>query len=64
MEGNIAFRAVYIPDGNHIVEFRYEPPLLKLSLIISLIGFVVCILLYKKREKDKLDATINYWKKI
>ena len=51
MEGNIAFRAVYIPDGNHIVEFRYEPPLLKLSLIISLIGFVVCILLYKKTRK-------------
>lgn len=48
MEGNIAFRAVYIPPGKHKVEFKYFPPGLSLSLLLSLIGISICIVLYKQ----------------
>ncbi len=47
MEGNIAFRAIYVPPGKHEVEFKYFPPGLWLSLLFSLIGISVCIVLYK-----------------
>lgn len=48
MEGNIAFRAVYISQGKHVVEFKYFPSIVYLSLLLSLIGIVICIVLYKK----------------
>lgn len=48
MEGNIAFQAVYIPSGKHEVEFKYFPPGLMLSLLLSLVGISIlcCIKKY------------------
>lgn len=60
IEGNIAFRAVYVPPGAHKVEFKYRPPLLRLSLLLSLIGISICIALftlhgiYKARHNKKV----------
>ena len=45
MEGNIAFRAVYIPIGKHTVEFKYFPPMLRISLLLLLLGMSVCAIL-------------------
>lgn len=60
MEGNLAFRAVYIQQGNHIVEFRYYPPMLNLSLFVSFAGIIICIILYKKRDNGKVNVSVNY----
>lgn len=51
MEGDIAFRAVYIPAGVHNVKFKYHPPMLRLSLLFSLVGIFICAALYIKRNK-------------
>ncbi|KAF0144476.1 MAG: hypothetical protein FD156_1780 [Nitrospirae bacterium] len=59
LEGNIAFRAVYVPQGDHLVEFRYNPPMLNLSLFVSFAGIIICIILYKKRNSGTRDAPIN-----
>ena len=48
MEGNIDL--YYASSGEHMVEFRYIPPLLNLSFIISFVGIIACIVLYKKRN--------------
>jgi len=50
MEGNLAFRAVYVPQGDHNVDFQYTPPLLKLSIIILFAGIIGCIIFYKKHN--------------
>jgi hypothetical protein len=52
-KGNIAFRAIYVPQGDHVVEFRYNPPLLKLSLVISLLGIIVCFVIYYKKRNTR-----------
>ena len=53
---NEAFIGTVIEDGNHIVEFRYETPSLKLGIIFSvlgLLGYIFIILKSKNRNKDK-----------
>ncbi len=53
---NIAFRAVFIPEGDHIVTFQYEPTSLQIGLYISLISLLICsislrIVLKKTKEE-------------
>ena len=53
---NEAFIGTVIEEGNHIVEFRYETPYLKLGIIFSvlgLLGYIFIILKSKNRNKDK-----------
>ena len=55
------FRAIQIPAGNHKIEFKFEPQIVKTGSIISLISFVVLIFLlcfgiYFQRKKF-LNAT-------
>ena len=56
---NYLFRAVEIPPGDHVVEFRFEPDSLKLGLALSLpaISFLVAYAVYrsttrKPRQKE------------
>lgn len=53
---NEAFIGTVIEEGNHIVEFRYETPYLKLGIIFSIVGifgYIFIILKSKNRNKDK-----------
>lgn len=40
---NYTFRAVAIPSGDHVVEFRYEPMSWKIGVYGSLTGVLLCI---------------------
>ncbi len=62
LRANLFFRAVPLPEGEHMVEFRYEPLSFKIGLIISFItlsGLVVVSLgLYarKKRQSRPMES--------
>ena len=53
---NVAMRGVFLPEGNHTVEFRYEPQTFRMGLYISvatvliLLGVVAGSWGYKKRK--------------
>ena len=58
---NYALRALKIPSGNHKIEFKFEPQVIKTGstislissfLVLGLIGFGVYIKLKKKRLFD------------
>lgn len=55
LRANYAFRAVVVPSGNHIVEFRYEPDSFNIGRTISILSFYF-LLLYTytiKRFQDE-----------
>src|SRR5262245_2734034 len=39
--GNYVMRAVLLPEGNHVVEFRYDPLSFKIGALITLLTFAV-----------------------
>jgi hypothetical protein len=45
IRANVAFRAVWIPQGNHRVVFSYTPPLMGISIVIGLLGVATLIFL-------------------
>jgi uncharacterized membrane protein YfhO len=45
LPANINQRAIYLPSGNHDVEFIYEPISFRIGLIISLISCIVILLI-------------------
>lgn len=51
------FRAVFLDEGDHVVEFYYEPKSLKIGMIVTLISGVILIsmiLFHKKIEKSNI----------
>jgi hypothetical protein len=51
---NYAFRAVSVPAGDHIVEFRYRPASVRVGAWASLSGIVsVCALLIRGRRRER-----------
>jgi hypothetical protein len=40
---NIAFRAVFVPKGEHIVSFRYEPASVFIGAVISIVSIVIIL---------------------
>jgi hypothetical protein len=40
IRANVAFRSVWVPSGEHVVTFQYDPPLLTFSLLIEIIGII------------------------
>ncbi len=48
------FRAVAVPKGEHIVEYRYHPIGFRVGVIVSLVssGVIVCIALWTKKRKS------------
>ncbi len=54
LQANFGFLAIEIPSGTHTVEVNFYPPWLNYGLILSLIGiigFIIMLIYYKKREK-------------
>ncbi|MBQ4515557.1 MAG: YfhO family protein [Clostridia bacterium] len=50
-----AFMAVFVPEGEHEVELRYDLPGFKVSLVISILTFAaVIILAFIKKKKPQL----------
>ena len=49
---NEAFIGTVIEEGNHIVEFRYETPYLRIGIIFSVLGLIsyIFIILNKKNK--------------
>ncbi len=54
--------AVYVPEGDHSIEFKYETPGLKEGLIITIICScviavygVIAVILYRKNKKQKAE---------
>lgn len=43
LRANVAFRAVAVPEGDHRVEFRYEPQSVRYGLVISLVSRAVAL---------------------
>jgi uncharacterized membrane protein YfhO len=43
MRGDLLFRVVAVPGGEHDVEFRFEPTSVKLGLAVSLIAVLVAV---------------------
>jgi hypothetical protein len=59
IRANYILRAIQIPAGNHIIEFKFEPQIIKTCGIISLISFILMVfgigfgifIFYKKEKK-------------
>lgn len=60
---NYLFRAVEIPPGDHVVEFRFEPDSLKLGLALSLpaMSFLMAYAVYRfnTRKPRKKESAAN-----
>ncbi len=46
LKANSIFKAAQVPEGTHIVSFRYESPAVKNAKIITIIGLIIAILGY------------------
>ena len=61
IRANYALRAIALPPGNHRIEFRFEPKVIKMGSNISLISFILLILilaggLWYYRRQNKIDS--------
>jgi uncharacterized membrane protein YfhO len=48
---NLAFRAVEVPKGRHIVVFRYVPLTFYCGLGLTLLGIALCIWLWRRDRR-------------
>jgi uncharacterized membrane protein YfhO len=48
LRANYVQRAVYIPEGEHIVQFQYQPFSYKLGLFLTLSAILILFVLWKK----------------
>ena len=46
LNADYAYRAVYMPEGQHQVEFYYHPASFTIGKIISLVGLFIIFVLY------------------
>ena len=53
LEGNLAFRTVYVPAGTHVIRFRYVPYMLYAGTIVSIITVAFCgFCLWRSKRGD------------
>lgn len=52
---NKGFVGIFIPEGNHKVDFKYETPYLKLAFVLSVLGFIIFIgvFIWERRKKHQ-----------
>jgi hypothetical protein len=61
---NVGFMAIVVPSGDHVIEFKYETPGLKIGFLASLIGTVLLGIYYyfackcDKKRKEKEERLI------
>ena len=55
-EADYLFRGVYLPAGDHLVEFRYQPASFRWGLGLTLGAIVSCILLWMIRARDGVST--------
>ncbi|MCX5804296.1 MAG: YfhO family protein [Proteobacteria bacterium] len=53
---NLAFRAIEVPKGKHTVVFKYIPMSFYIGLVLTIIGILLCIWLWR-RDNGKLPIT-------
>jgi uncharacterized membrane protein YfhO len=51
LRANLAFRAVKVPPGEHIIQFRYVPDSFYAGLVMTLIGFILSGLIVLRERK-------------
>ena len=54
------FVSIKLDKGNNKIEIRYEMPLFKLGIILSILG-IVCLLLYKYIISNKIILNVIYY---
>ena len=52
LRANYSFRAIVVPKGEHLVEFKYEPDSFRYGIYASTAGFLslLVIILIKKKK--------------
>lgn len=48
---NLAFRAIEVPKGKHTVVFKYVPMSFYIGLVLTLLGIVLCVWLWRRDRK-------------
>lgn len=52
-QSNLAFRTIYLPKGDHLVEFYYQPIIYYIGAVISITTVVILIILLKSQFLKK-----------
>ena len=60
---NLAFRAVKVPQGDHIVTFRYEPASIRLGGLISMLSLVTVMFILILTYKSVFNLKAGSWVK-
>jgi hypothetical protein len=56
---HVAFRAVYLEAGSHIVDFRYEPAGWRAGLGLSVVGAALAVVLLVLKPRSELAETLG-----
>jgi hypothetical protein len=48
---NLAFRAVYVPRGTHVVSFVYRPLSFYIGCCLTMLGLLMCLLIFVKSTR-------------
>lgn len=54
------FVSIKLDKGNNEIEVRYEMPLFKIGIILSIIG-IICLILFRKIPSNKIVLNITYY---
>ncbi len=53
---NKTIQGTYVPEGAHIVEFRYEPISLYIGIAAAIIGIVLLIIMIRSKKNSKYES--------
>ncbi len=58
LRGDLGFQTMIVPKGYHVIEMRYNTPLMGIGLILSVMGIVIIIIQYRCFMFDNSDKPI------